>query len=67
MRILMTFSEKLGIRAFGLSCTRKAFPCLKPAKPKQISDVDWVRLTFGYISSQIKSSQTVGVKLKLFN
>jgi hypothetical protein len=45
------FSEELGIRAFGLSGTRKAFPCLKPAKPKQVSDVDLVRLTFVYFAS----------------
>ena len=51
MRILMTFSEELGIRAFGISGTRKAFPCLKPATPKQVSDVEWASLTFGYVPS----------------
>ena len=51
MRTLMIFSEERGIRAFGLSGTRKAFSCLKPAKPKQVSDVEWVRLTFGYVPS----------------
>jgi hypothetical protein len=68
MRIFMTFSEELGIRAFGLSGARKAFPCLKPAKLMQISDLDWVRLTFWLrLFSQIKRSLEVGVKLKLFN
>jgi hypothetical protein len=50
-RILMTFSEKLDIRAFGLNCTCKANSCLKSAKPKQISDVEWVRSTFDYVPS----------------
>jgi hypothetical protein len=64
----MVFSEELGIRAFGLSGTRKAFPCLKLAKPKQTSDVEWVRLTFWLRPfSQIKSPLEAGVRVKLFN
>jgi len=47
----MTLSEELGIGVFGLSGTRKAFPCSKPTKPKQISDVEWVRLTVGCVPS----------------
>jgi len=64
----MTFSAALGTGAFGLSGTRKDFPCLKPTKPKQISDVQWVRLTVRYVTfSRIKIPLEVGVKLKLFN